>query len=827
MPAKRKAVVGYMATIVWVSAVLYGAMILYGTVMHVLWTSILATAAALAFAAGALIAGPPRFGKSRRSLEERRAMSWRRRRRYAPFSVIRTIGLLFAGGAVACVVFLLEIRNIVLSGLPPDLVASARHYEPAVSTRVYAEGGEEICRFTLEDRVYVRIEDVPPHVRSAFTSAEDDRFYEHHGIDVLAILRAAKANHDSGDTRQGGSTISQQVVKNVILKDGSKSMIRKLREAFLVVELERMLSKDEILEIYLNHIFLGHGAYGIRAAADIYFGKRVEDLSIAEAAMLAGLPKAPSNASPYARFDRAKERQRYVLRRMREEGRITDGEYRTALEEDVVLIIQRDPLNRTAAPYFCEHVRRELQRMYGHEAVFKKGLTVRTTVDLRMQRAAESAVRYGLVDLERRLGFNGPSGHDDGFTGACADPIDDVPDGVIDIGSAVVADGNVSVCVKGVSIPLHPDDVARVRKWEKSSKTLLRTGDTFQVRLVTEDRRYAMLAKRTGGEGHPEALQAALVSIDPTTGRLKALVGGYDFGENQYNNATQARRQTGSSVKPYVYLAALMHGFGATDAVHDRPVCYATASGTWCPKNYLGPHTRRQYLGRVPLRTALAKSLNSVSVQLADKVGISEVIRVMRRLGIDSPLERVLPLAIGSEELTLWEHAYGYATIAAGGREMPRHPGSDSSGVFFLRVEDADGTVLYEAPPLPETFAVTSDAAYQLTWLMKGVVEFGTGRRVQELGRPAAGKTGTTNDFRDAWFMGFTADLVTGVWVGRLTPEPIAKEATGGSVALPIWMAYMKAAHPDTPPREFPVPDDVVLMKRGSDIVPYRRGRTP
>ncbi len=766
-------------------------------------------------------------------------MNWFRRsvRRLSLAAALLTLGI------TICLPF---AKRAVIADDEQKL-AAAVSYDPSVSTRVYdVTGLEEICRFTLEDRDYASIDEVPQRVSLAFVAAEDKNFYRHDGVDLIAILRAARENHESGRLKQGGSTISQQVVKQVVLKSNERSLMRKLRELFLVRELERRASKDKILEVYLNHIYLGR-AYGIKAAARAYYGKEVKDLSLGEAAFLAGMPKAPSSFSPSMNYARAKERQAYVLGRMREQKFIDDKEMRAALAEDVMVIHGEEPLNRTAAPYFCEHVRRQLEKNYGEDMVYKKGLVVRTTIDMKMQRAAEAAVQNGLIDLERRLGFNGPEGHDDAFAGACKARGESVADDGLETAEVVSnAAKSVMVCVRGNAFPMHADDVVRIHAWENGAGHQLAPGDVLRVRIVTVEEkvskketrkvRYALSARRTGGADRPDVLQAAMVVVDPKTGALRALVGGYDFNENQFDMATQGRRQPGSSIKPYIYLTALMRGKTVTDVVDDHPVCYSTASGQWCPRNY-SDDVLRPYLGRVDLRTALAKSLNSVSVQLLHEAGVDEGIKTMRRLGLTSPIQRVLPIAIGSLEVSPWEHTYAYATIAAAGRRMPhqcyQRPGAghvcdESAGVFITKVEDAEGNTLYDEAPTPQEQAVPAADAYAMTYLMEGVVQFGTGHRVKELRRPAAGKTGTTNEWRDAWFMGFTPDLAAGVWVGRQRPLTIARKATGGTVALPIWLAFMKAAHPDTPAREFPVPPDVVLVKGPSgDLIPFQRGRVP
>lgn len=753
-------------------------------------------------------------------------------------SFLRTFVLLLAVLSLLSAAVIPPAKEWFMRGALDDLAAAIR-YTPVIATRVYSADGQQICTFANEERVPVAFAQVPLHVQQAFIAAEDQFFWEHHGMDITAIVRAVLANHRAGSTRQGGSTLTQQVVKQVVLKDSTKSYERKTREIIVAVELERRMTatygaraaKEKVFEVYLNHIFLGHGTYGIQAAARGYFGKDVSQLTLSEAAILAGLPKAPSQDSPFAHLERSRDRQNYVLGRMVELGFITPEQKAAAAAEEIKTIAKADPVTLTAAPYFCDHVRRELKRLYGNEAIFSKGLVVQTTLDLKMQQSAQAAVRLGLLDLERRLGFTGPAGHDEKFTGpdSCVAGRD-VADQVVETGTIAAVQGERKACIGGRLFPLEPTDLERIGEWERKTGQKLAVGDTLPMRLETRVEgdgpkarsvRYALPAKRTGGPGHPEALQGALIAVDHNTGFLRAMVGGYDWTDNQFNTATQARRQTGSSVKPYVYLTALMHGDTVTKRIDDHQVCYETASGTWCPSNY-----DNKFYGTVDLRTALARSLNSVSVQLLAECGVDEVIRTMRRVGIVSPIDRVMPIAVGALDLSPLEHTMGFATIAAQGRELPRQRGAENVGIFITKVTAASGEILYEYRPEPRRQVIPTGDAYALTYLMQGGAAAGTFMRVRELQRPVAGKTGTTNDFKDVWFMGFTADLTVGTWVGRMTPQPIADKATGGGTALPIWLAFMKAAHPNVPPRDFPVPSDISLMP-GPDgqPVPFQRGR--
>lgn len=750
------------------------------------------------------------------------------------------------------------------AGLPSDL-SSVEAYQPVVSTRAFDRTGRLMCTFTLENRVYVPLADVPKHVQDAFKAAEDKSFDEHDGIDPNGIIRAGLVNFQSGRSRQGASTLDQQVIKQIVLKDSSKSYVRKLSEILLAVRLEDQMTakygregaKAKILEVYLNHVYLGKNAYGVEAAAETYFGKSVKELTLAEASILAGLPKAPSDDSPDGHFDRAKARQRYVLARMLENGTATQAEVAEALAENIVIVRRPHQLNATAAPFDCENVRKWAESTFGYDAVYKRGLDITTTFDLALQEKAQAAVRYGLLDLERRLGFAGPEGRDEAAGDRCDGPEEHLLDNAVEANARVIARAGTSItlCLRGNRLPLDPDDADRVVKWERAKPgRALSVGALLTVRIETRkegsgEKRYALTARRTGGPEHPEALQAALVAIDPGTGEIRAIVGSYNWNESQYDNATQAHRQTGSSIKPYIYLTALMGGETVVSTVLDAPICLQTATGKWCPSNYSNAHMSRSYYGTVDMMTALAKSLNSVSVRLLVDVGLDKALATIRALGVRSPIVRVFPIAVGSPELTLLEHTAAYASILSNGRAMPVQHLSGAGGRFVTKVTERvrgdDGTVavhvVYVADPRPERQAVPAGDAYAMTHLMKGVVEFGTGSRAKKLRRPVAGKTGTTNSFRDVWFMGGTADLTVGVWVGRKTPQPIAKEATGGSIALPIWEGFMEAAFPvpadgksfATPPRDFPIPDDVTLVDRGETrggapvLIPFQRGKTP
>jgi len=785
------------------------------------------------------------------------------------------------------------------SDLPPHL-DMVTDYRPLRASQVWSADGELIGQFYVEKRVLLPIEKIPAIVKQAFVAAEDNRFYSHGGVDYQGIVRAAWANLRAGHVVQGGSTITQQVAKLLIVGQ-ERSLARKIREAMLAHRIEQHLTKDQILGIYLNHVYLGHGAYGVAAAAAAYFGKDVTNLSPAEAAMLAGLPKAPGRATPFHDFERAQARQRYVIDQMQSLAFLTPAQAETARHEPLVLVSRERNLTDVAAPYFVETIRRYVADNYGDEELLQRGLRIYTTLDMRKQRVAEAALRAGLEDLQRRVGFSGPIAHLDadqrrrllrgrprpfGPTGYLLD--DEEQDdhllmgepqaALIDatnpgagarlsepmakyvVGEAWVArrKADAEARRKGPSAaPLYPVDsdttyaavvTAAGKKITLASGTLVvgleeadearlgatearaarvEVGDVIPVRFrrVPDGRKGDKLVAALATA--PD-VQGALIALDPANGHLVSMVGGYDYGKSQFNRAVQAHRQIGSAMKPFIYATAIDHGMNELTIKYDAPVKFKTASGVWAPHNY-----KRDYLGPLTLRTAIAKSVNTVSAQLVAQMGVDSVIETMRKLGIKSTLPHALSLALGTADLTLEEVAYGIATFPAGGEEV--------TPVFITKLIDADGHLLEEhADAAPRARKLSPETAYIVTDLMKGVVEIGTAKKARELGRPAAGKTGTSTNYRDAWFFGFTPDLLCGVWVGRDDFKPVAHDATGGQVALPIWLSYMKEAVRGRPARDFEPPPGIVFAradpdkgvpaspnKPGSRLTPFRRGTLP
>jgi penicillin-binding protein 1A len=813
--------------------------------------------------------------------------------------LVLTLGLGIGGAIVG-----FRLYRRFASDLPAHL-DMVTDYRPLRASQVWSADGELIGQFYVEKRVLLPIEKIPAVVKHAFVAAEDIRFYSHGGIDYQGIARAAWANVRAGHVVQGGSTITQQVAKLLIVGQ-ERSLARKVREAMLAHRIEQTLSKDQILGIYLNHVYLGHGAYGIAAAAAAYFGKDVADLSPAEAAMLAGLPKAPGRATPFHDFARAQARQHYVIDQMQELGFLSPAEAETARHEALVLVSRERNLADVAAPYFVETIRRHVADNYGDEELLERGLRIYTTLDMRKQRVAEAALRAGLEDLQRRIGFQGPIGHLDeeqrrrllrgrprpfGPTGYLLDDgeqddhllVGEPQAAVIDattpgagarlsepmakyvVGEAWVArrkadaearkqarkpgatapafpvdpdttyaavvtsvGKKITLASGGLTVGLEAADEARLAANE-SRAARVSVGDVVPVRFrsVPDGRKGTKLEAALAAS--PE-IQGALIALDPANGHLVSMVGGYDYGKSQFNRAVQAHRQIGSAMKPFIYATAIDHGMNELTIKYDAPIKFKTASGVWAPHNY-----KRDYLGPLTLRTAIAKSVNTVSAQLVAQMGVDSVIETMRKLGIHSTLPHALSLALGTADLTLEEVAYGIATFPAGGAEV--------TPVFITKLTDADGKVLeqhVDAAPGARGRRLSPETAYIVTDLMKGVVEIGTAKKARELGRPAAGKTGTSTNYRDAWFFGFTPDLLCGVWVGRDDFKPVAHDATGGQVALPIWLAYMKEAEKGRPVRDFAVPAGVMFAradpdkgvpaapsKLGSRLTPFRRGTLP
>jgi penicillin-binding protein 1A len=700
--------------------------------------------------------------------------------------VVGGLTLGFLGIGVAAVILYLEIT----SELPP--VDQLFSYRPPVATRVFADDGTPIAEFYVERRYLVPLDRIPDHVRKAFLAAEDADFYEHRGVDPLSIARALWANVRSSEIRQGASTITQQVVKTLLLTP-ERSLERKLKEAILALRLETKLHKDDILYMYLNEIYFGAGAYGVQAAAKTFFDADVEELSVAQAALLAGLPQRPSRYDPQRNLSRALGRQHYVLARMATEGFITPAQLREALQEEIK-IVPRRPQTYLAAPWYVEHVRRLLEERYGGTYAAQLGLRVHTAVDLRMQRAADEAVRTGLHALDERHGFRGA------ITRLAPEQFDDYLARDAARGHPAGAHVVVTGVEKGGLLvrTAHGDGVMAEGSLRFNGRRLppsrFKPGD---VLAVTPDGETPAGLPRFALSQDPEA-QAALVAFDPYTGEVKALVGGYEFGASHFNRAVQAKRQPGSAFKPLLYAAAFAQGYTASSIVLDAPIELPGGNGQmWRPRNY-----GDRYYGPTPLRAALARSLNTVSVRLVDDLGADYVRDYLGRFGFSGDFPRNLSIALGSSEVTLLELTRAYGVFATLGNRF--------DPIFITRVTDDRGDPIDFADTKPRFERVMSPAlAYVMTDMLKSVVANGTGRAAAALGWPLAGKTGTTNDSRDAWFVGYSADLLAGVWVGHDSKKTLGDRETGGRAALPIWIGFMQKALEGRPPVDFPVPPGV------------------
>ena len=695
-------------------------------------------------------------------------------------------------------------------------IGSLQDYEPPIVTTVYAADNTPIAEFYVERRIVVPLERIPQKLIEAFVSAEDSRFFEHEGIDFLGILRALWKNIKAGGIVQGGSTITQQVTKSLLLSP-ERSFSRKLKEAILAYRIEKHLSKQEILFLYLNQIYLGHGAYGVQAAAQNYFGKNVEELNLAECATLAGLPQAPSRYSPYSHPERAKERQVYVLNRMVADGYITTNEAAEALAYELK-VKEREDWDIGSVPYFSEHIRRYLEEKYGEETLYREGLKVYTTIDVAFQKTAQKALEKGLYELDKRQGYRGPLKHlaPEEIETFFKDLQESGEERKLEKGAVVKGvvvavskqEKTVSVRLDGSlgTLPLANMEWARKPDPEIAYGTVkvtdptkvLKVGDVILVRLLEED-------SKTKGwiltlEQEPE-VQGALLCMENSTGYVKAMVGGLDFNKSQFNRAIQSRRQPGSAFKPFTYAAALDKGYTPATIIIDSPIIYTDAEMDfkWKPKNY-----KEKFYGPTLLRSALIFSRNVVTIKILRDIGIDYVIDYARRFGITSPLSRDLSLALGSSGVSLLELTNAYSVFADLGELV--------SPIFITKVVDRHGNIL-EEHTIQKERVLEKDTAYIMTHLLQEVVKYGTGWRARALKRPAAGKTGTTNKLQDAWFIGFTPEYVSGVWVGFDDDRTLGKYETGSRAASPIWVDFTTAILKDKPVNVFTVPENVVFAK--------------
>jgi penicillin-binding protein 1A len=696
------------------------------------------------------------------------------------------------------------------SNLP--YIGSLKDYRPPIITEVLSDDGQVVGRFYEENRVVVPLEDLPIHLIEAFVAAEDARFFEHEGVDFLGIFRAFYKNVMAGKIEQGGSTITQQVTRSLLLKNTERTYRRKAREGILSMQIEKTFTKRRILFLYLNQIYLGQGAYGVEAAAWTYFNRPAKELTLAQSALLAGLPQAPARYSPVKHFNRAKARQKYVLQRMYEEKYITYDQLLEALETKLdVQVAPENPFKK--APYFTEHVRRYLLEKFGRDILYRGGLTVYTTLNLKMQSNAREAVLRGTSELDKREGYRGALKHLEPGDVAEARIESEYPpeiDSVVESLVEEVDDQRKEVILRigedKAHLPLSAMKWARKPNPEipyysvsiKKPSEVLRVGDVILARLTKEGK--APYAWEASLEQQPR-VEGSLFCMVPETGEVKAMIGGRNFFESQFNRAIQARRQPGSAFKPIIYAAALDWGMSPADILMDAPYISDTNldEEVWKPKNYRG-----KFFGPTLFRTALAKSRNVITIKILKKIGLPYAISYARKMGIESELSPDLSLSLGSSGLSLIELTRSYAVFAGGGRL--------AKPIFIKRIVDRNGGVIEETQP-ESTQVMSKETAYVITDLLKAVIKEGTGWRAKALKRPAAGKTGTTNHLWDAWFMGYTPGLATGVWVGYDDLQPMGKGETGSRAACPIWLYFMSDVLKDKPVIDFEVPSGIVFAK--------------
>jgi penicillin-binding protein 1A len=702
-------------------------------------------------------------------------------------------------------------------------ISSLTDYHPPIITTVYSDDGRKIAEFFEERRIITPLDEMPPALIKAFIAAEDSRFYKHKGIDLYSIIRAFLKNLEAGTIVQGGSTITQQVTKSFLLSP-ERSYTRKLKEAILAYRIDKAFNKDEILYLYLNQIYLGHGAYGVQAAAENYFGKSAKDLNLAECAILAGLPQAPSKYSPFKYPERAKQRQIYVLNRMVNDGFITNIQATEAINTEVEIRPRRNWYIEEI-PYYTEQIRRYVEQKYGREVLYTQGLQIYTAVNIEIQKIAREEIEKGLYDLDKRQGYRGPEKNlepeeIEAFSKTVQAELDNNPleDGQIVKGVVIKVDdkkktvtvrlGNAlgQIGIEDMQWARKPDpEVAYYETKVKRPREALRVGDVILAKIKGKIKGSDLW--QLALEQMPVA-QAALLCIEAETGFVKAMIGGRDFRDSQFNRAFQSRRQPGSAFKPVIYAAALDKEFEEPEknytpatVIIDSPIVYEDEERdfTWKPKNY-----KERFFGPTLMRDALAKSRNVVTIKILQDIGIEYAREYANKLGIASQLSKDLSIALGSSGVSLLELTKAYSVFANQGYLV--------EPVFVTKIADRHGNVIEEMAP-ERIKVIEKTTAYLMTHLLEGAVQYGTGWRVKALNRPVAGKTGTTNNLFDAWFMGYTPQYITGVWVGFDDEAPLGKSETGSRAASPIWLGFMQRILADQPPEIFEVPEGVVFTK--------------
>ncbi|MBV9564226.1 MAG: penicillin-binding protein 1A [Bradyrhizobium sp.] len=765
--------------------------------------------------------------------------------------VVRFFGFLFAAGTIVFLVGVAATAGLIwhFSKDLPDY-SQLQDYEPPVMTRIHAADGSLLAEYAKERRLYLPIQAVPKLVINAFLAAEDKNFYEHGGIDYSGMARAALVyaeNYGSNRRPQGASTITQQVAKNFLLTN-EVSFTRKIKEALLAMRIERAYSKDKILELYLNEIYLGLGAYGIAAASLVYFDKSVNELTVAEAAYLAALPKMPATLHPVRNHDRAVERRNYVVDRLLENGWIKQADADKARKDPLTVTSHNNGAHIFAGEYFAEEVRRDIFERYGEKKLYEGGLSVRATLDPKVQVMARKAMVAGLVKYDEEQGYRGAiskldlSGGDWGVKLADIKSLSDVSPWRLavvletseqsarigfqpsrEFGGAVSKERETGlITLDGVRWARSASGALR-GKTPSALTQVLSPGDVIYVDPLFKDGNPVEGQYRL--EQLPE-VSGAMVAMDPWTGRVLAMVGGFSFDQSQFNRATQAYRQPGSSFKPIVYSAALDNGYTPSTQVVDAPIeiDQGQGGGVWRPENF----SNGKYQGPTTLRNALKLSLNTVTVRLAQDIGMPLISEYARRFGVYDELPNYLSYALGAGESTVMRMVTAYSMIANGGRRV--------KPTLIDRIQDRYGHTIFkhdarecrgcDAPagwksqPEPQLVdrreqVLDTMTAYQITSMLEGVVQHGTAMVVREVGKPIAGKTGTTNEAKDAWFIGFSPDLVVGIYMGYDKPRPLGRgnAATGGHLAAPIARDFLKLALADKPPTPFKIPAGIKLVR--------------
>ena len=734
--------------------------------------------------------------------------------RFLAFPLALLAGIAAIGACAVGLVFVLAWPNLPSLDVLTD-------YQPKIPLRVYSAEGVLIGEFGEERRAVVKIGEVPEVLKRSILAAEDERFYQHAGIDYMGVMRAALSNLSSGGRRQGASTITMQVARNFFLSS-EKTLTRKLYEALLSFKIEQNLQKDQILELYVNQIYLGQRAYGFGAAAQIYFGKPLDKLTLAEAAMLAGLPKAPSTYNPVVNPQRAKQRQLYVLRRMKDLGHVTEQQYTEAAKAP--LAVKRTTTEfGVHAEYIAEMVRQAVHDQYPDD-VYTRGFRVYTTIRKADQEAAYASLRRGLLDYDRRHGYRGPEAFvelpnpatEDDYDEALSDHSDNddmlaalvLSAGGQEVKAVTRAGEAVSIAGEGLKF------VARSLDEKALPQKRVRRGSI--IRVQKDEKKVWQVVQL------PE-VESAFISVDPNDGAIRALVGGFDFSRNKYNHVTQAWRQPGSSFKPFIYSASLEKGFTPATVIADEPIVVeadVTGSQRWEPKNYDG-----KFEGPMRMRTALAKSKNMVSIRILKAIGTKYAQDYVTRFGFEPEKHPpYLTMALGAGSVTLWQMARAYSVFANSGYLIQPY--------YIQRIVDDRGNELGTANPQragdESLRVIDARNAFIMDSMLQDVTRYGTAARASKLGRKdLAGKTGTTNDFLDAWFCGYSPALVGIAWVGFDQPRTLGRNETGGSVSLPIWIGYMEKALKGIPDVPRAVPEGVIDLKVGPDAAVPGSGAHP